>query len=68
MKNYSSAAVAIALGISEISIVNKFTDAQKKGLTLSQVLDLDSDKKQKKYRDEAELVKRHLNSVKEITK
>lgn len=68
MKNYSSAAVAIALGISEISIVNKFTDAQKKGLTLSQVLDLDSDKKQRKYRDEAELVKRHLNSVKEITK
>lgn len=68
MKNYTSAAVAIALGISEISIVNKYPDAQKKGLTLSQVLDLDSDKKQKKYRDEAELVKRHLNSVKEITK
>lgn len=68
MKNYTSAAVAIALGISEISIVNKYPDAQKKGLTLSQALDLDCDKKQKKYRDEAELVKRHLNSVKEITK
>lgn len=68
MKNYSSAAVAIALGISEISIVNKYPDAQKKGLTLSQVLDLDCDKKQKKYREESEIVKRHINSVKEITK
>ena len=66
MKNYNSAAVAIALGISEVSIEAKFEGATKKGVDLSQILQLQDNAKLSRYNDEAEAIKKILAGVKAL--
>ena len=66
MKKYSSAAVAIALGISEATIETIYEGATKKGLDLSQILVLDSNEKLKRYDSEAAGVKKLLAGVKSL--
>lgn len=66
MRNYNSAAVAIALGISEVSIEAKFEGATKKGVDLSQILQLQDNAKLSRYNDEAEAIKKILAGVKAL--
>ena len=66
MKNYSSAAVAIALGISEVSIEAKFEGATKKGVDLSQILQLADNNKLSRYNDEAANIRRILDGVQKL--
>lgn len=65
MKRYSTAAVAIALGLSEEAI-KASVGACKNGVTLSQILDLDDNEKMKRYTEEAEAVKKLLAGVKSL--
>lgn len=66
MKKYNSAAVAIALGISEATIETIYEGATKKGLDLAQILILDSNEKLKRYDGEAAAVKKLLAGVKSL--
>lgn len=66
MKSYSSAAVAIALGISEVSITEKFEGASKRGLDLSQILQLADNAKLSRYNEEADKIKRILDGVQKL--
>lgn len=67
-KVYSSAAAAVALGISEASIEEKFEGAIKRGVDLSQILQLEDNAKLKRYHEEAENIRRILKGVKELEK
>lgn len=66
MKKYSSAAVAIALNISETDIEKKFEGAIKKGVDLAMILQLADDTKITRYDDEAVKVSRLLDGVKKL--
>ena len=66
MKMYNSAAVAVALGISEVSIEAKFEGATKKGVDLSQILQLQDNSKLSRYNEEAETIKKILAGVKAL--
>ena len=63
MKKYSTAAVAIALGISEITIEAQFEGASKKGVDLSQILQLADNSKLSRYNDEADKIKKIMVGV-----
>ena len=58
MKSYSSAAVAIALGISEVSITEKFEGAS--------ILQLADNAKLSRYNEEADKIKRILDGVQKL--
>lgn len=66
MKKYSSAAVAIALNISETDIEKKFEGAIKKGVDLAMILQLADDTKITRYDEEAVKVSRLLDGVKKL--
>lgn len=66
MKTYSSAAVAIALGISETAIEKKYEGAIKKGVDLSMILQLADDSKLTRYTEEAAQVSRLLEGVRKL--
>lgn len=66
MKKYSSAAVAIALNISETDIEKRFEGAIKKGVDLSMILQLADDTKITRYDEEAVKVSRLLDGVKKL--
>lgn len=63
MKKYQSAAVANALGISEAAIENRFEGAIKRGVDLSQILQLADDGKLTRYTEESEKIKKILEGV-----
>lgn len=62
MRTYNSAAVALALGISELSIEDK------KNLTIADILVLSENKKLKKYDEEAEKIRQLIADIKELEK
>lgn len=66
MKKYSSAAVAIALNISETDIEKKFEGAIKKGVDLAMILQLADDTKITRYDEEAVKVSSLLEGVKKL--
>lgn len=66
MKKYSSAAVAIALNISETDIEKRFEGAIKKGVDLPMILQLADDTKITRYDEEAVKVSRLLDGVKKL--
>lgn len=66
MKKYSSAAVAIALNISETDIEKKFEGAIKKGVDLPMILQLAEDTKLARYKDEAAKVSSLLEGVRKL--
>lgn len=66
MKKYSSAAVAIALNISETDIEKRFEGAIKKGVDLAMILQLADDTKITRYDEEAVKVSRLLDGVKKL--
>lgn len=63
MKTYSTAAAAIALGISEVSIEAKFEGSTKRGIDLSQILQLADNNKLSRYTEEAAKIKHILDGV-----
>lgn len=65
MKNYSTAAVALALGISENSIIS---EDNKKGLNIAQILMLSENAKLKRYDDEAQVIRKLVNDIKALEK
>ena len=64
MRSYSTAAVAIALGISEQAVIEKVGDKP----TLADILTLDDNAKLKRYNDEAEQIQKLLSGVKSLEK
>lgn len=65
MKMYSTAAVSIALGLSEEAIKAKLGSC-KNGVSLSQILDLDNDAKMKRYNEDADKIRKLLEGVKAL--
>lgn len=65
MKIYSTAAVALALGISENAIIS---EDSKKGLNIAQILMLSENSKLKRYNEEAETIKKLVNDIKALEK
>lgn len=65
MKKYSTAAVALALGISENDIVSEDT---KKGLNIAQILMLSENAKLKRYDEEAAVIRKLVNDIKALEK
>ena len=65
MKNYSTAAVALALGISENAIIS---EDNKKGLNIAQILMLSENAKLKKYDEEAAIIRKLIADIKELEK
>ena len=59
MKKYNSAAVAIALGISELAIEDR------KGMTIAEILILSENTKLKKYDEEAAKIRDQIKALKE---
>ena len=66
MKMYNSAAVAIALGISEAAIEEKFEGSIKKGVDLSQILQLKDNGKLKRYDTEADAIRKILAGIEQL--
>ena len=64
MKSYSTAAVAIALGLSEQTVIEKVGDRP----TLADVLTLDDNAKLKRFNEEAEQIQKLLVGVKALEK
>lgn len=64
MKSYSTAAVAIALGISEQAVI----DAAGSKPTLADILILADNAKLKRYNDEAKAISALLSGVKSLEK
>ena len=62
MKVYNTAAVALALGISEVSIESK------KGMNIAEILTLSENQKLKKYDDEAAIIRKLINDIKALEK
>lgn len=62
MKTYNSAAVALALGISECAIEDK------KNMTIADILVLSENKKLKTYTEEAEKIRQLIADIKELEK
>lgn len=62
MKTYNSAAVAIALGISELAIEDR------KSMTIADILTLSENKKLKTYTEEAEKIRQLIADIKELEK
>lgn len=62
MKKYNSAAVAIALGISELAIEDR------KGMTIAEILILSENTKLKKYDEEAAKIRELIKDIKELEK
>jgi hypothetical protein len=65
MKNYSTAAVALALGISENAIIS---EDSKKGLNIAQILMLSENQKLKKYDEEAAVIRKLVSDIKALEK
>jgi hypothetical protein len=65
MRIYSTAAVAIALGISENAIIS---EDGKKGLNIAQILMLSENAKLKRYNEEAETIKKLVSDIKALEK
>jgi hypothetical protein len=65
MKNYSTAAVALALGISENAIIS---EDNKKGLNIAQILMLSENQKLKKYDEEAAVIRKLVSDIKALEK
>ena len=65
MKNYSTAAVALALGISENAIIS---EDNKKGLNIAQILMLSENAKLKRYDEEAAVIRKLVNDIKALEK
>jgi hypothetical protein len=65
MKNYSTAAVALALGISENAIIS---EDNKKGLNIAQILMLSENQKLKKYDEEAQVIRKLVSDIKALEK
>lgn len=63
-KTYSTAAVAIALNISEQAVIEKVGDKP----TLADILTLDDNAKLKRYGDEAKAISALLSGVKSLEK
>ena len=61
-KKYNTAAIAIALGISEIAIEDR------KGMTIGEILILADNPKLKKYDEEAEKIRQLIADIKELEK
>ena len=62
MKVYNTAAVALALGISEVSIESK------KGMNIAEILTLSENTKLKKYDEEAAIIRKLINDIKALEK
>ena len=62
MRTYNSAAVALALNISECAIEDK------KNLTIADILVLSENKKLKKYDEEAAIIRKLINDIKALEK
>ena len=62
MKIYNTAAVALALGISEVSIESK------KGMNIAEILTLSENTKLKKYDEEAAIIRKLVHDIKELEK
>jgi len=62
MKVYNTAAVALALGISEVSIESK------KGMNIAEILTLSENQKLKKYDEEAAIIRKLINDIKALEK
>ena len=65
MKKYSTAAVALALGISENDIIS---EDSKKGLNIAQILMLSENQKLKKYDEEAAVIRKLVSDIKALEK
>lgn len=65
MKNYSTAAVALALGISENAIIS---EDNKKGLNIAQILMLSENAKLKRYDEEAAVIRKLIQDIKALEK
>ena len=65
MKKYSTAAVALALGISENDIIS---EDNKKGLNIAQILMLSENAKLKRYDEEAAIIRKLIQDIKELEK
>jgi hypothetical protein len=65
MKNYSTAAVALALGISENAIIS---EDSKKGLNIAQILMLSENAKLKRYDEEAQVIRKLVSDIKALEK
>ena len=65
MKIYSTAAVALALGISENAII---LEDSKKGLNIAQILMLSENAKLKRYDEEAATIKKYVREIKALEK
>lgn len=61
-KKYNTAAIAIALGISEIAIEDR------KGMTIGEILILADNPKLKRYDEEAEKIRQLIADIKELEK
>lgn len=62
MKVYNTAAVALALGISEVSIESK------KGMNIAEILTLSENQKLKKYDEEAAIIRKLIQDIKALEK
>lgn len=62
MKIYNTAAVALALGISEVSIESK------KGMNIAEILTLSENQKLKRYDEEAAVIRKLLADIKALEK
>lgn len=62
MRTYNSAAVALALDISECAIEDK------KNLTIADILVLSENKKLKKYDEEAAIIRKLISDIKALEK
>lgn len=60
MKTYSTAAVALALGISETSIESK------KGMNIAEILTLSENAKLKRYDKEAAIIRKLISDIKAL--
>lgn len=65
MKKYSTAAVALALGISENDIIS---EDSKKGLNIAQILMLSENAKLKRYDEEAAVIHKLVSDIKALEK
>lgn len=65
MKKYSTAAVALALGISENDIIS---EDSKKGLNIAQILMLSENQKLKRYDEEAAVIRKLVSDIKALEK
>lgn len=62
MKTYNTAAVALALGISEVSIESK------KGMNIAEILTLSENQKLKRYDEEAAIIRKLISDIKALEK